>query len=225
MLKIVHTGFNKESYALNVPALCPHCGYAIDPKIINVYSEKTLPQPGSYSNTYDRIIDIIALCTACNNHIFLEYAASSKTSKYMLLRRYPSAEPVLDLPPDIKKLFPDFWEAYRQAAVAESHDLRQLCGMGYRRALEILVKQHLSKKYPDQADQIIKEPLGHSINRLQDHEKSLARGATWLGNDFAHIEDKHPEYTVQDMKQFMKSLSHLLVAYSIAQIAAEVPRR
>ena len=62
---------------------------------------------------------------------------------------YPHAEPQLLIPSDMKEIDPDFFEVYRQAANAEASNLDKICGMGYRKAVELPVKNYLIAKCPE----------------------------------------------------------------------------
>ena len=62
---------------------------------------------------------------------------------------FPPEEPFSD---EIKSISPSLIEIYNQAAVAEGYGLKQVAGMGFRKALEFLIKDisftqgHLTRK-------------------------------------------------------------------------------
>ena len=107
----------------------------------------------------------------------------------------------------IKQLSPGFVETYTQAESAESQQLFQICGPGYRKALEILVKDYLCHIYPDDTEKIQSEPLGASINRIESTRiKTLAQRSTWIGNDETHYVRKHEDLGLPEMKRFIKAM-------------------
>ena len=84
--------------------------------------------------------------------------------------------------------------------------------MGYRKALEFLVKQYAQNSSPEESDTINNEPLAQTINRIDNPRiKTLAKASAWLGNDQTHLQVKHPEYSVDDIKSFIKSLCYYIL--------------
>lgn len=219
MLQNINSTVSGNGYEFDIPTVCPHCNTGIAPVSI---CEK-FSKPKKKRVYIKEFLDMILYCPICDNRFLASFLITDKniTSRIGV---YPTAKPVVKLPDILLDKYPDFKEAYRQAAVAESHELNPLCGMGYRRALEILIKQYLICLYPDEQDTIISESLAQSYNRLDDKERSLARGAAWLGNDYAHMVNKHPAYDVDDLKNFIHALSYLIAAYLTAEEADNVPR-
>jgi len=43
----------------------------------------------------------------------------------------------------IKSVSPEFYDVYDQAQFAEEMDLKEICGMGYRKALEFLIRDYI----------------------------------------------------------------------------------
>lgn len=104
----------------------------------------------------------------------------------------------------ITSLSPNFVSIYKQAALAESLGLDQICGIGYRKAIEFLVKDYTIHKSPNSKDAILKATLGSCISNYikDDRLTTLARAATWLGNDETHYVRQHPDYTLKELKAF-----------------------
>ena len=55
----------------------------------------------------------------------------------------------------IQNISPSFPEIYTQASAAEEMNLTQICGMGYRKALEFLIKDYLISLDPNKEEEII----------------------------------------------------------------------
>ncbi len=219
MLKKINSNVSDNTYEFDLPTVCPHCNKGIAP--VSLYEK--FSKPKKKRGFIKEFLDIILYCPICDNRFFASFLITDKkiTSRIGV---YPTAKPVIKLPDILLDKYPDFIEAYRQAAVAESHGLNPLCGIGYRRALEILIKQHLIGLHPEEQDKIMGESLSQSYSRLNDTEKALARGAAWLGNDYAHMVNKHPDYDIDDLKNFIHALSYLIAAYLTAEEADNVPR-
>lgn len=107
--------------------------------------------------------------------------------------------------------FPDFFEIYYQSEKAENENLDQLAGMGYRKALEFLVTDYLLQYPVDTASEDwIKDPrttLGNKISQIPSSRmQTLAKAASFLGNDETHYTRRHPEHDVESLKAFIKVL-------------------
>ncbi len=134
---------------------------------------------------------------------------SSGTSFTFDYPRYsvPSTPLTTIIPDGIKALSPNFAETYSQSETAESQRLFQICGVGYRKALEYLVKDYLCHKSPECSEDIRSEFLAASIKRIDDSRiKTLAERSTWIGNDETHYVKKHEDLDFNDMKRFIKAL-------------------
>lgn len=186
---------------------CPSCHYAIQPKVLNAY----FVQSESDKKYYD--FYLLALCTKCRR-LFLSKFSGGKQKFGIADIEFEAPSfsvpftPALDkFSEDICSLSPGFVETYAQANVAEAHQLYQICGVGYRKSLEYLVKDYLCHKYPDDTEKIRSEFLGASIKRIEDSRvKVLAERSTWIGNDETHYVRKHNSLDFSDMKRFIKAI-------------------
>lgn len=85
------------------------------------------------------------------------------------------------------------------------YGLTEISGMGYRKALEFLIKDYAILRWPDDAEVIRKMTLGNCINEKigYDRLKTLAQRAVWLGNDFTHYERRFEDFEIEDLKRFI----------------------
>ena len=97
--------------------------------------------------------------------------------------------------------------------------LTELCGIGYRKALEFLVKDYAISNHPEFKEQIESFPLSKCITDYIDNEKikTLAKASTWLGNDATHYVKIHESYGINDLKTFV----HAFVTFIDADLAYE----
>ena len=83
-----------------------------------------------------------------------------------------------------------FVKIYNQSYQAEQMNLDQICGVGYRKALEFLIKDYLISKASDEhiINSIKSTLLSNCIKKYVQNEniKNVAERATWLGNDETH---------------------------------------
>lgn len=91
---------------------------------------------------------------------------------------------------------------YNQAYTAEQLNLSEIAGVGYRKALEFLIKDYLIQIKPDSKDSIEKSLLMSCIAQFVDNNqiKSVAQRAVWLGNDETHYIKKWTTKTIDDLK-------------------------
>lgn len=96
-------------------------------------------------------------------------------------------------------LFP---EIYNQAAEAERCKLHHICGPGYRKALEFLVKDYLINVKRVDRDAVENSFLGTCIrdNLSESNVAKSAERAAWLGNDETHYVRKWTDKDIADLK-------------------------
>ena len=131
-----------------------------------------------------------------------------------------------EFPEEIAQLSPQFVEIYNQAAEAEAMELDEISGIGYRKALEFLVKDFCIHKNPDSADEIKRTMLGACIKKWIDDKRinTLAERAVWIGNDETHYVRKHTDLDIKDMKRFLKALLGFIAAELAYEDAEQIQK-
>ena len=115
-------------------------------------------------------------------------------------------------PSSVRSLSPDFCLTFTQANIAEQNKLDQICGSGYRRALEFLVKdflvKYVLKDSSDMHEGVRKAFLGACIKDFVDDVriKECAKRAAWLGNDAVHYEQRWGDKNVSDLKDLISMI-------------------
>ena len=107
----------------------------------------------------------------------------------------------------ICSLSPSFEKIYNEAFAAEQMSLMEVCGVGYRKALEYLVKDYAVEGKDEKTSADIKSSfLGQCIeNYVRDSSvKAVAKRAAWLGNDEAHYIRKWENKDVRDLKGLIR---------------------
>jgi len=106
----------------------------------------------------------------------------------------------------IAQVSPSFVEIHSQAQEAEGLGLATLVGIGYRKAIEFLIKAYLIRTLPDKKEVILQANLGQCIsNYVSDPKvKMCAERATWLGNDETHYMRTWLDKDLQDLKVLIK---------------------
>lgn len=214
------------SVEIELPDICPNCGLGITAKFLTYHSATEIPYVG-----------VIFECPACKKIGFAEYelvlrreysyftgtTIDSKDIFVNTVAVYPTRIIKSLLPESIKNFYPEFYEIYNQAHIAEQNNLHKIIGMAYRKALENLVKTYLIETFPDEQDDILSESLGKSIGRITYPKiQVLAKAASWIGNDETHMVKKNPDWEVKDMKGFILALCHLILAEKVADNAVDM---
>ena len=198
------------------PSECPICHRYIEPTFIAGHFEKN---------------DIAAatfFCKGCER-VFIsrfeivEFNEKNLRDKFYivkLLESLPTVYEDIKFEKPINELCPDFSNIYNQSRHAENLGFSEICGMGYRKAIERLIKAYCSKLDADNRDVIYSESLGATINRLEDKEiRSLAFAIKEIGNDNTHSIQKY-DYSIQEMKSFIEALIHF-ISYHLLALQAQ----
>ncbi len=103
-----------------------------------------------------------------------------------------------------------FTEIYNQANEAESLNLDELAGMGYRKSIEFLIKDYCISKQPDKEEEIKAKLLGKCID---DHVnngniKEIVKRAVWIGNDETHYVRRWETKDINDLKKLIDISIH-----------------
>lgn len=157
-------------------------------------------------------------CPTCFNYFLIQYelyryGGGSYNAKTSFVRKYTKLD--VNFNEKIAVISPKFIEIYTQSQIAENNNLLEIAGMGYRKALEFLIKDYLIKiKFKDDADSIEKvkkEMLSPSIKRLDENSIiDIAKYASWLGNDETHYTRKHEEKSVDDLKELIEACAYFI---------------
>lgn len=188
----------------NTPIVCPHCKMTMIPKFLFMdYDER-----GGQS--------VFCRCTnpSCNHTFIAEYVSNyfSRVEPNHRLDKMKFSS-------IIESVSVLFCEIYNQAYAAHQMNLTQICGVGYRKALEFLIKDYIISKESTKEDVIKSKPLGKCIQEdVTDAKvKQVAERAVWLGNDETHYVRIWEDKDVDDLV----SLIHLTVHWIESEIETE----
>ena len=193
-----------EIYGIEPINECPICGVTISPDILcNVQSNRYVKK------------NYILACPNCKE-IYVEKLAPNAAHFFKRVAIFPKVPKAIYFDDRIVIVSTKFIEIYNQANKAETYDLNEIVGMGYRKALEFLIKDYLKQKFTDQSQNIEKKLLGKCINEYIDNPqiKKMATGATWIGNDETHYIKKWEDKDISDLKK----LINLTVQWIVLEI-------
>jgi len=182
-----------------MPDECPFCHRAVLPNAIHGY-------------IVDSCMDVFMSCPNedCSSSFTGSYTFSSgnnwdfdyKTSQGNLIRK--------DFNDVVIEISSMFETIYNEAYSAEQQNLMEISGVGYRKALEFLIKDYLISNDEKSKDKIQKMRLGNCINDLVEDKriKSVAKRAVWLGNDETHYLRKWEGKDLTDLKKLIDLTVH-----------------
>ena len=190
---------------IEMPTVCPRCKKSTVPQVLDSYILK-------YPEETTAELTTMFFCRGCEK-VFLgnytgEYITYHDTNCMKLQYLSPYLEECTMFSSEIENLSSEFINIYNQAEKAENCGLDKICGIGYRKALEFLVKDFAILKNPSNEDNIKNIFLGKCIDEYIENEKikKLAKAITWIGNDETHYIKKNENYSVTEMKTFIKAM-------------------
>ncbi len=106
------------------------------------------------------------------------------------------------IPDAVKTISPQFAAIYNEAVLAEQQNLLQICGLGYRKALEILMKDYAIKKDPLNERKIHDKTLNECILEYLENDtlKKFVIQASFLGNQQLHYMSHWDDQALRELK-------------------------
>lgn len=158
------------------PDTCPVCQTRITPNVMT---------GGVGGRVYDGNLTIVYVCPsdACREY-FLGYY-EKRNGQYTFLRCRPQETVAPVLPEFVQRISRNYCEIFQECYRAEVEGLHQLAGVGYRKALEFLIKDYLVSRQPEERAAIEEAPLALCIERYVTdvNVRDVARRAIWLGGE------------------------------------------
>jgi hypothetical protein len=184
------------------PDKCPICGRGIEPVLQHAFKR---------GDVMEESVEVVFKCPSekCR-HLFIAYyypvGSRINVENYFTLShtRLPLAIEYKEFSEIIKKMSSQFHRTYNQAMLAEENGLDQICGAGYRRALEFLVKDYLIAQFQDEKEKIKSMWLKKAIDRIDNENiKTCAERAAWLGNDETHYVRIWEDKDIENLKDLI----------------------
>ena len=196
----------REGHYNVVPDTCPLCHHAIDPIFIKGFLVRRAASSTSQ-------LQIIFRCTKhdCSRVFISYYEDFTENTNYFILKgSLPKNLKRKEFSKIIKETSLKFCEIFNEASFAEQIELTQICGPGYRKALEFLIKDYLIKRNPSDTDQIKKKSLGSCISDNIDDAriKEVAERAVWIGNDETHYLRVWEDKDLDDLKKLIHTVTN-----------------
>lgn len=188
---------------------CPHCHTSIEPILLS----SVLVHPHKNVSSRIRTFTFLYKCNKCKHAFMVELKTNqlNESDPYIAFETMLSPSksvPNRQFSKPIYKISEKFVTLYNQSQVAETTGLSDICGMGYRKALEFLVKDFAIYMHPEDQTSIKSQPLSQCIDKYMDNIKikNLSKATTWLCNDEVHYEKRHEEYSLSELKTFLNAV-------------------
>lgn len=200
---------------------CSECGSKIEPidtGLVNWIQDSKLMITTEF--------EWVLRCPAqdCKRLIIARYSMKSEregytNGYYSISNVLPVSLKKVEQHEEIIRISTLFCEIYTQANHADISGLQQISGVGYRKALEHLIKDYCIKENPDKQESIKKIPLMNCITSYVKDVNILecARRATWLGNDETHYVRKWVSKDIQDLKVLIRLVSNWIVSDALTK--------
>ena len=216
----------KESFVhLETIKKCPMCHTAHSGSHLNAYIiPKTFD--GYYGREPGSVVYVASLCEACEQVFLSAYAKKDSDLHYTFIESIPELVETKEFDSRISAVFPRFVTIYQQAQKAEENHLDEICGMGYRKALECLIKDYLISFVGESRETIEKMELGNCIhNKIENPQiKKLAEKCAWLGNDFSHYVAKHTE-GLEALKELVEATVYYIGMECVSRESDAIERK
>ena len=219
-----------SSDEFDIDEFCPHCG---QPGSQIVFSSMTYDS----FNNLENAVAFFVQCPRRNCKKFHIQAFPFRKNSFgsstiaEIGKKIPytyKVKHVNNLPEIVNITFPAFKTIYEQSLEAEAQGLDQIAGIGYRKAIEFLIKEYVIHKQPENEDNVKSKFLGKVIDEnLSEFPKiqALAKAAVWIGNDETHFVRVHEDKNIQDMKGFLTATALFISAELKADEAIEFTSR
>ena len=202
------SAFGNFSGNYKKPSVCPHCGFGTD---------APFAKKDTYSFNGHYLLIATCTCTSCGKHFLFACEYDSGKIDYE-----PIVYPNIAFTPysneTLEKISPRFIDMYNQALQAEFHKNLELAAVGYRSALEFLIKDYAITELGQDPKEVASKKLCGAISAYLNQEELVktADVVRILGNDYTHYKRKYPEHDFVLLKGYMDIfLKQIEVQYMI----------
>ena len=185
---------SSEYHLIEIPTLCPQGGVGFGP---------TNEVQKSFKDRDNLFFFFTHKCNVCFKYSLTLQQKNDDQTK--LLALYPK-EQERYFDPLINKLSPRFVAMYNSAFQAEQSDSPELAGIGYRAAMELLIKDYALDFELASYEEIAKKNLNRSIDTFFKNDDGAFISADvvrLLGNNYAHWDKKEEQLDLQTLKAYL----------------------
>lgn len=180
------------------PDTCPHCHYSVNVK--HVFG---------YRDDIHSFLSFFCPRNDCKSYFMYRYYEYG-TDTFALDVAINGKPKGVAYSQTVSDISPNFVDIYQQAEQAENIGLKDICGVGYRKALEFLIKDYIIKNDPSLKQTVENKLLAACISNHIQNQKivDIAKRAVWVGNDETHYVRKWEGMDITHMKQLIALTVH-----------------
>lgn len=220
MVQLTATDLNSTAsgqvHVDELPNVCPICHVTIQPVLLGA--------PNACTSEW---LEVAFRCTnkKCRRQFIALYKYSrlnGSTKVYSIDQVLPATPKAPEFDEAVKVLSPNFQSIYGQSSVAETYDLMELAGTGFRKAFEILIKDYATSLDPAEGEKIKGKQLAEVIrDHLSGNKLTIVSSrAAWLGDGEAQNENRWIGKDLQDLKKLISATVHFI---AMERLVAELP--
>lgn len=224
-------GFKDRCFEVSVENVCPVCNYAIDMEAeqgINYHDLHSVDQ---------KQFNIISIhrCPHCNQGFVVQHKMVAQeqdngvygvTIKYVETSQstFPAKSSYKDIKEDIRKISPKFYDVYKQSLIAKNSGLNELYGMGFRKAIEYLVKDFAISENPNKRSSIEASSLHSCIENYfkNSDARTALLACKWLGNNETHYVNSNDSDDVSLLENLIEDTLYYIHREQRNKIAIQV---
>jgi hypothetical protein len=184
--------------------------------------------------TMSEIVDVVALCllaailSGTAVYFYMLRSAVGKAMRNEVAKKYGERRmskymgmPPPEVPASIAAISPRFCRIFEQSQYAEQDGHDEVCGIGYGKGLEVLIKDYAISVAPASAEKIKRCSLAECIDKYVGDEsiRNSTDLARWLRNDETHYERTLTNHGIKDLTTLI-TITMLLIEQ--AQVRREV---
>jgi hypothetical protein len=216
------------------PDFCPVCHRSAEIILADSFPH-FFPSEGSDA---EKKMQLLFRCPRkhCGTKFLVEYEKTLNQARgnwyYAATKIYPNIHKEAAIADGIAEISPRFVKILQQASIADGQNLDEVSGIGYRKAIEFLIKDYCIQKSKGKEAAIRSSLLGKCITEFVSdaNVKECARRAAWLGNDEAHYERVWTSHDIRDLKMLIQLTQNwisneLLTAKYLVELDKDKPAK
>ena len=186
--------------AFKKPITCPYCDNYIEP--VPVESSR-LPY-----DARSTALLVSYRCPACDKKFIGIYVLNGNNADYLSMVPIANEETISDV---FEKISPRFVAIHQQAFRAEARGDTEIAIVGYRTAMEILLKDYAVGTLKKPEEEVIRKGLRQTIGDYAPEDIVAAADVVRIiGDDYTHYVNSHPDIEFYEFKNYYDILLSFL---------------
>ena len=189
----IFPNISELSASYQKPAICSHCGIHCDAYIID---------KANFDENEFQFVFLIFQCTACKKMFTATYRVKEKRSEICGITPNVISSYSDEL---ISGISPRFISLYNQALRSRDNNDFDLAAIGYRSAIEVLIKDYAINELNKDENEVSKKKLHDAISEYLPGSDFMnsADVIRYIGNDYTHYDRKYSDLDFSILDTYM----------------------